>query len=111
MLERGYYEVATAEDGEQALDLLAPFKPDLVLLDMIMSPGISGLQTFEEILQFHPGQKACIVSGFAESSDVQMVQALGAEGFIKKPYSIEQLGQAVLEGLCGKKASGMRCNQ
>ena len=105
------YRVHCVNSGEEAIAYMQTGRADLVLLDMIMSPGISGLQTFEEILQFHPGQKACIVSGFAESSDVQMVQALGAEGFIKKPYSIEQLGQAVLEGLCGKKASGMRCNQ
>jgi len=43
----------------------------------------------------HPGQKAIIVSGFSESDDVKAALRLGAGSFMKKPYSINQLGLAV----------------
>ena len=89
------YSVHCVVSGEEAIAYMEKGRADLILLDMIMAPGLDGLQTFEQILQLHPGQKALIVSGFAESSYVKATQALGARGFIKKPYSIEQLGQAI----------------
>jgi CheY-like chemotaxis protein len=81
--------------GEQAVVRLREHPVDLVLLDMMMEPGINGLETYRQILQFAPLQKAIIVSGFAESDDVRAVQALGANRLVKKPYSLEQLGRAV----------------
>jgi len=73
----------------------------MVLLDMVMDPGINGRQTFEQIIRIHPNQKAVIASGFSESEDVKMALQQGARGFIKKPYSIEQLGRALKEGMAG----------
>jgi DNA-binding NarL/FixJ family response regulator len=73
----------------------------MVLLDMVMDPGINGRQTFEQIIRFHPTQKAVIASGFSESEDVKKALQQGARGFIKKPYSIEQLGRALKEGMAG----------
>ena len=102
------YSVHCVESGEAAIDYMKEDRADLILLDMIMAPGLDGRQTFEQILQLHPGQKALIVSGFAESSYVQATQALGARGFIKKPYSIEQLGQAVQNELRREEAAGSR---
>jgi len=64
-----------------------------------MEPGINGLQTYEEILRLNPAQQAIIASGFSESDDVKAALQLGAGGFIKKPYSMAQLGQAVKEVL------------
>jgi two-component system, cell cycle sensor histidine kinase and response regulator CckA len=89
------YYVHCVNSGEEAIAYMEKGRVDLILLDMIMDPGINGLQTYKRILQLHPGQRAVIVSGFAESNNVRMAQSLGAQGFIKKPYSIEQLGQVV----------------
>jgi CheY-like chemotaxis protein len=102
------YSVHCVKSGEAAIDYMKKDQADLILLDMIMAPGLDGLQTFERILRLHPGQKALIVSGFAESSNVQAAQALGARGFIKKPYSIEQLGRAVRTALRQEEAGGFR---
>jgi len=62
---------------------------------MIMDPEIDGLDTYKRILQLHPGQKAIIVSGFSETERVREAQRLGARSYIKKPYTLDELGVAV----------------
>jgi DNA-binding NarL/FixJ family response regulator len=62
---------------------------------MLMDPGINGRETYERMIEIHPGQKAIIASGFSESDEVTAALAMGAGGFIQKPYSIDQLGQMV----------------
>ena len=89
------YQVVTVPSGEAALDYLRAGSADLVLLDMIMDPGMDGLATYREILRLHSGQKAIILSGFAESDRVLEAIALGAGGHLKKPFTIESLGQAL----------------
>ena len=72
---------------------------DLLLLDMIMPPGIDGLETYERALALHPGQRAVIVSGYAETDRVQKAMELGARRYVKKPYTIQSLAKAVQEAL------------
>ncbi len=66
---------------------------------MMMDPGMNGRQTYEEITKLFPAQKAIIASGFSENDDVKAVLQIGIGGFIKKPYSMDQLGRAVKEAL------------
>ncbi len=80
---------------QAALDYLQTQAVDLLLLDMIMSPGMDGLDTYRAVLNRHPDQKALVVSGFAETERVQEILRLGAAGFIRKPYSVETLAHAV----------------
>jgi len=99
MLTRLGYRVLTAADGLQAVELLKTATVDLVVLDMIMEPGIDGLDTYRRILQIRPGQKAVIASGFSESDRVKQAQAIGAGAYIKKPYRLEQIAAVVREEL------------
>ena len=62
---------------------------------MIMAPGIDGLETYKEILKRNPKQKAVITSGFSETERVKEAQRLGAGPYIRKPYSIENIGVAI----------------
>jgi signal transduction histidine kinase len=89
------YKVHTANSGENAVAFLETHAADLVILDMLMDPGMNGYQTYKEIKTLHPGQKAIIVSGFSESDDVKETLQLGASEFVKKPYSVEQIGRVV----------------
>ncbi|MFH1215931.1 MAG: response regulator [Pseudomonadota bacterium] len=89
------YTVTTVSSGEGALQFLRNSKVDLIILDMLMEPGLNGRQTYEKILELHPGQRALIVSGFAESDDVRRAIDMGAGALLKKPYSIEEMGAAV----------------
>ena len=85
----------SVSSGEEALSYMKENAADLLVLDMIMSPGINGLETYKKILQFHPNQKAVIASGFSESKLVKEVQHMGAGTYVKKPYSFEKIGLAV----------------
>jgi CheY-like chemotaxis protein len=93
------YQVHTVESGEAAVQFLEKNTVDLVILDMLMGIGMDGLETYREILKRHPGQKAIIASGFAETVRVKEAQRLGAGAYIKKPYVIATLGRAIKEEL------------
>jgi two-component system cell cycle sensor histidine kinase/response regulator CckA len=99
MLGRLNYKVETAVSGEEAVEVLKGHPVDLVVLDMIMEPGMDGLDTYRKILEIRPGQKAIIVSGFSETDRVLEAQALGAGDYIRKPYIQEKLGLAVRKEL------------
>ncbi len=99
ILQQLGYAVTTVASGEDAIIFLQGESVDLVLLDMIMNPGMSGYQTYEQITKFNPDQKALVVSGFSESEDVQQTLVLGAGGFIRKPYTVQELGKGLLEVL------------
>ncbi len=89
------YRADAVSSGEEAIEYLRSRFVHLLLLDMLMPPGMNGLQTYKQILAIHPGQKAVIASGFSENEDVQAAKALGAAAFIKKPYIMEELGRIV----------------
>jgi two-component system, cell cycle sensor histidine kinase and response regulator CckA len=95
ILTRLGYEVATVASGEEAVEYLQESSVDLLVLDMIMDPGMDGLDTYRGILERHPGQKAVIASGFSETERVEEAQRLGAGAYVKKPYLMEKLGMAV----------------
>lgn len=99
MLKRLGYSVILVSSGEEAVDYLANHSVDLVILDMIMDPGIDGLETYQRILEFHPGQKAIIASGFSETDRVKEALRLGVGAYVKKPYLLEKIGFAVRDEL------------
>jgi len=70
-----------------------------LLLDMIMAPGMDGLETYQKILEFCPDQKAIITSGYSETERVKEALRLGASRYVKKPYTLEEIGLAVKEVL------------
>ncbi len=99
MLKSLNYNVSCVASGEDALEYLKKHKVDLILLDMIMDPGMDGLDTYKGILAICPDQKTIVVSGFSESDRVHDAQALGAGAYVKKPYVKENLGLAVKKEL------------
>jgi len=90
----GYKPIAVS-CGEDAVDYLEEFAVDLLFLDMIMDPGINGRETYEKVLEIHPKQKAILVSGFGETKEVQKAKALGVGQYLRKPFTLENIGLAV----------------
>jgi signal transduction histidine kinase/CheY-like chemotaxis protein len=99
MLKSLQYKVDVVASGEEAIRYVQTKPVDLLVLDMIMDPGIDGLETYKRIIDLRPGQKAVIASGFSETDNVKMAQKLGAGAYVKKPYLIEKIGRAVREEL------------
>lgn len=95
MLEKLGYHATAVSSGEEAIEYLQAHTVDLILLDMIMDPGMSGRETYEGIIKIHPNQKAVIASGFAETDEVKEAQKLGAGSYIRKPLTLEKLGLAI----------------
>ncbi|MCP4023503.1 MAG: response regulator [Desulfobacteraceae bacterium] len=103
MLIRLGYKADVVSSGEEALAYIKDNKVDLVILDMIMEPGMSGLETFIKLREIDPDISAVISSGYSKTNDVQKAQKLGAGDFIKKPYSLESIGVAVKKELNNKR--------
>lgn len=93
------YNVVALGSGEEAISHLKNNTMDLILLDMIMHPGIDGLQTYAEIVKIHPSQKAIITSGYSGRKEILRAKELGVNEFISKPYTIEQLGLIIKQVL------------
>ena len=99
ILKKLGYSVTAVSSGEEAVNYLKDNSADLLVLDMIMDPGIDGLETYKRILEFHPKQKAIIVSGFSETERVKEAQRLGAGPYVKKPFLLQRIGLAVRDEL------------
>lgn len=99
MLRRLGYLAGAAASGEEALERLRREPWDLLLLDMIMEPGMSGRETFMAARREHPHIGAIVCSGYAASEDVDSTLALGASVLLKKPYTMAQLAEALREAL------------
>jgi len=99
MMSKLNYRATAVGSGEEAVEYLKDGKADLVILDMIMDPGMDGLDTYLKILEIHPRQKAIIVSGYSDTDRVRKAQELGAGAYVRKPYVLEKIGLAVRKEL------------
>jgi len=108
MLERSGYTVVTVADGPSAVAIIQgnPAAVDLVLLDMTM-PGMTGDQVLWELRRRGCTAPILISSGYSLGGSVQelMMGSGGADGFLPKPYTIQQLSEAVRAALAGVRAS------
>ena len=93
------YNVCVVSSGEEAVEYLKQNKVDILVLDMIMAPGIDGLETYERVHVINPKQKAILVSGFSETERAKKAQKLGAGAYVKKPYIMEKIGGAIRDEL------------
>lgn len=104
LLQKLGYLVETAESGEAAVERLKSHAVDLVILDMIMDPGIDGLDTYRRILEIRPRTRAIIASGFSETERVRESLRIGAGAYIMKPFTLRKIGAAVRAEL-GRRSS------
>jgi len=95
MLSKLGYCVDAVPSGEEAVTYLKSKRADLLVLDMIMDPGMDGLETYERIVEINRKQKAIIVSGFSETDRVKKALKLGAGTYVRKPYVMEKIGLAI----------------
>ena len=98
MLERMGYEVLVAYDGQAALDVFEENRDavGIVLLDMIM-PGKGGKETFLKFKALDPHIKILLCSGYSIHGEASRIMELGCDGFIQKPFNINELSSKLLE--------------
>jgi two-component system cell cycle sensor histidine kinase/response regulator CckA len=89
------YSVLTFSSGEEAIEYLKRASADLLVLDMLMEPGIDGLETYKRIVELHPRQKAILTTGFAETVRIKEALRMGVGTCLKKPYLINEIGHAI----------------
>jgi DNA-binding response OmpR family regulator len=92
-------EVSTAGSGEQALELLASFQPSLVLLDMRMGKGLSGLEVIRRAKSAKSQAQFVVVTGIDDQNVAKMAIGLGATDYLTKPFRIADLDRIVLARL------------
>lgn len=92
LMKQQGYRVLIAERGEDALDLIYKYRPDLVILD-IMLPGISGWEVCE-IIRLNPDYrnvKIVFLTARGTETEIARGLALGADAYIIKPFSNDRL--------------------
>ena len=98
LMEQNGYDVVVAHSGEEALESIAKYKPDLILLD-IMLPGIDGFEVCQIVRLKPEWQKTKIIFLTAKGRDVDIAQGmvLGADAYITKPFSNAEIVGKVRE--------------
>jgi signal transduction histidine kinase len=98
ILEKLGYEVLSAMGGIEALELYEKNqdKIDMVLLDMVM-PGMGGGKTYDKMREINSHIKVLLASGYSIEGEAEEILERGCDGFIPKPFSIEELSNKMRE--------------
>ena len=102
------YEVAVAEDGINALEIIQSDPPDVVLLD-IWLPGMDGIEVLKSVKMYQPEVEVLIMSGHGTIDTAVQATKLGAYDFIEKPFSLDKVTQSVSSVFRQKKARLNHC--
>ena len=90
------YTLRSAESGEEALQIIPDFHPDLILLDIMMS-GIDGYEVCRRIRadEKYNAIKIILISGRAMENERQKGYAVGADDYVTKPFEVEELVEKI----------------
>jgi len=100
LMKREGHEVSIARDGQQALDAIHSFRPDLVLLDVMM-PFKTGFEVLQAVRadEAIAGTKVLMLTAKGRETDVAKGLALGADAYMTKPFSTKELAARVRQML------------
>jgi YesN/AraC family two-component response regulator len=88
--------VAIASNGLQAINMAREHHPDIAVLDINM-PEMDGLTAFKQIAQIYPDMGCIIISAEKESTVLREAMALGIRDYLFKPFTVDELEQAVAQ--------------
>jgi len=105
VIEKLGYKAITANGGQEAIDLYGRCKEnvDLVILDMVM-PGMSGGETYKRLKQLDPAVKVLLCSGYSINGQANEILSRGCNGFIQKPFYMDELSQKI-RSILGEKGA------
>lgn len=90
ILEDEGYNVITASNGIEALNIINEYNPDLVILDILL-PEINGIEVLKEIKSFKPTIPVIMISGHGTAEDVVKSIKIGAEDYLEKPLTLNRI--------------------
>ena len=96
------YEVAVAQDGEEALEIVRKDPPDLILLDFHM-PRIGGLEFMRNAKLYAPGVPIIMVTGVDDEVEAKKTMELGAVDYVTKPFDLTYLEDSIKANLISKE--------
>ncbi len=88
------HSVEEATDGNQAIERYFLHKPDLVILDMVMT-GMYGLDVLTKLREINPEVRVIVITADIQASTVDQVRAAGAAAFLNKPINRQRLAEIV----------------
>lgn len=86
----GYEVVAEAEDGDQAVEVVGQFKPDVVMMDYVME-RMDGISAIRQLREVYPAVRVVMLTTEARPSVVSECLRAGAVNFVIKPFNDQQL--------------------
>jgi len=103
LLEELGYTVQSAMSGQEAIDIFQKDRGqfDLVIMDMIM-PEMGGGETFDRLKEIDPDVKVLLSSGYSINGQATKILRRGCDGFIQKPFNMNQLAEKVQKILIGR---------
>jgi two-component system sensor kinase len=98
LLELDNYEVVTAEDGQEGLEKLKTFLPDIIISDVVM-PRMSGFEMFKQVKAAPEtaGLPFLFITGFQDERVLAEARKIGVFGILRKPIDIEQIENRIKE--------------
>lgn len=95
LLRREGHETRVASRGKEALDLLAEDEFDLVLTDLSLPDGITGLDLVRHIGKHRPGTPVVLITAFGSEDVAQQAIAAGAFDYVPKPFNNDEIRDVV----------------
>jgi DNA-binding NtrC family response regulator len=92
------FDVSSAKDGVQALELFKNGEFDLVVTDLKM-PNMGGMELLAEIMQINPNAKVILISGYMDWETKEMLAQMGAAAVLEKPLGVLKLKEHVANAL------------
>lgn len=89
LTEEGY-EVHSADNGKDGIDLIARVKPDVLILDMKL-PDMSGINVLKACKVTSPTTKVIVNTGYVDQNIIDEAERIGREAFLQKPFNLERL--------------------
>lgn len=98
----GHSVLQEAKDGKEAWELYREIRPDLVIMDILME-GMDGLGGLKAIKDEDPEAKVIIISALGQEEKQEQARLLGASGYIRKPFTVEEIQEEVSKVLGDKR--------
>jgi two-component system cell cycle sensor histidine kinase/response regulator CckA len=104
MLERAGFRIRTARDGREAVEIFRQHQDEIVcvVLDLMM-PNMDGEEALGELRRIREDVKVVLSSGYQERDVTESVVEMGFEGFVQKPYTVENLIGPLRQALQGTR--------